>query len=403
MALRPLLILMCVYLGLTLSGLHAIAALLPDFIELWELSNTEAGWLNGSQYLGYIASVPLLAFTERVDAKRMMLVGVVLNALGYLGFALLADGLWSGVGFRVVQGVGFALTYMPGVKAITDRVAVDQRGRAASIYVSSFATVTSFSIIVAGVIADAYGWRAAFLLPAATNVAAGLLILLFLPAKAPEEGEGPRRALFDFGQELKDPRMRGFVIAATMHSIELLAIRGWTVVLLGMAFASVAWMDQDAIRLLAAFLILIGVPSSMVGGEFGHRRGFAYASALAMAASALACGAVGLSIEGPLWLFCGLILIHNIFVLADSGSLNGGAAAAALPGRRGAAITLMAFANAVGSLAGPILFGVMLDVGGREAPWAWALAFLTTAACVIVGVAALHGGLKRTPKLGRRR
>lgn len=401
MALRPLLILMCVYLGLTLSGLHAMAALLPDFIALWDLSNTEAGWLNGSQYLAYIAAVPLIALSERIDARRMLLAGTALNVAGYLGFALLADGLWSAVAFRIVQGTGFALTYMPGIKAITDRTTADQRGRAASIYVSSFATVTSFSLFIGGAIADVYGWRAAFVLPAVTNGAAGLLILFLLPSAQPEQGEGPRRALFDFGEELRNPRLRGFVVAATMHALELLAIRGWTVVFLSVAAARWAWLDEYTIWALATFLILIGVPSSMIGGEIGHRRGFARTSAMAMALSALACGAVGFAAAGPLWLFALLLLAHNVFVLADSGSLNGGAAQAALPGRRGAAITLMAFANAVGSLTGPVLFGFVLDLtGGRDGPFAWGLAFLTLSLCVVCGVWALHGGMRRTPRGG---
>lgn len=397
MALRPLLILMCVYLGLTLSGLHAMAALLKDFIVLWDLNNTEAGWLNSSQYLAYVAAVPVIALSERMDAKRLMLVGTVFNVLGYLGFAYLADGLWSGVAFRILQGVGFAFTYMPGAKAISDRVTDAQRGRAVSIYISSFATTTSFSLFIGGAVADAFSWREAFVLPALTNAIAGLLILYALPAAQPEQGAGPRRALLDFRDELRDRRMVGYVVAATMHTIELLAVRGWTVVFLVVAAERWDWLDDYTIYAIATALILIGMPCSMIGGEIGHRRGFAYASAMAMGFSAIACALVGFSIAGPLWLFAALVLIHNLFVLADSGALNGGAAAAALPGRRGAAITLMAFANALGSLVGPVLFGFVLDVsGGRQEPIAWGLAFLTISVCVLIGVVALDRGMRRS-------
>lgn len=398
MALRPLLILMCVYLGLTLTGQHAVAALLKDFIVLWDLSNTEAGWLTSSQYVAYIVTVPLIALADRIDARRMLLAGVAFNILGYLGFALLADGLWSATAFRVLQGVGFAFTYMPGIKAITDRVASDQGGRAASIYVSSFATTTSFSIIIAGLIADAYTWRAAFILPAATNAIAGALILFWLPPAKPEQGEGPRRALFDFSRELRDPRICAFVFAAVMHTIELLAMRGWTVVFLATASVRWPWLDPFTILAAATFLVLLGVPTSIVGGEFGHRHGFAFAAALAMAGSAIACGAVGFALTGPLWLFCLLVLAHNLFVLADSGALNGGAAQAALPGRRAAVITLMAFANALGSLIGPVLFGLILDLaGGRAEAWAWGLAFMAISLCVVAGVVALYAGMRRAP------
>lgn len=396
MAFRTLLILMCVYLGLTLSGLHAMAALLPEFISIWGLSNTEAGWLNSSQYLAYVATVPLIALSERVDAKRMLLVGALFNILGYLGFAFLADGLWSAVGFRILQGVGFGLTYMPGVKAITDRVRPEQRGRGAAIYVSSFATTTSFSIIIAGEIASAFSWREAFILPAITNGLAFVLIWLALPSVQPEKGQGPQRALLDFREELRDPRTRGYVIAGTMHTIELLAVRGWTVVFLVFASERWPWLDGTTILVIATALVLIGMPTSMIGSEIGHRRGFAYTSALAMGCSAIACALVGFSVAAPLGIFIALVLLHNLFVLADSGALNGGAAAAAAPGRRGAAITLMAFANALGSLIGPVLFGFVLDVsGGRHDPMAWGFAFLTLSIAVMIGVFALDRGMRK--------
>ena len=395
MALRPLLILMCVYLGLTLSGLHAMAALTPTFIEIWGLSNTEAGWLNSSQYLAYVAAVPVIALSERIDAKRMMLAGTLFNVVGYLGFAYLADGLWSGVAFRILQGVGFAFTYMPGAKAISDRVTDAQRGRAVSIYISSFATTTSFSLFIGGAVADLFSWREAFVLPAITNALAGLLILWALPAARPEAPAGRQRALLDFRDEFRDPMMRGYVIAATMHTLELLAVRAWTVVFLFVAAARWPWLDDYTIYAISTFLILIGMPCSMLGGEIGHRRGFAYASAMAMGGSAIACALVGFTIAGPLWLFALMVLIHNLFVLADSGALNGGAASAARPGRRGAAITLMAFANALGSLIGPILFGFVLDLsGGRDVYTAWAFAFITISICVLFGVWALERGMR---------
>ena len=401
MALRPLLLLMCVYLGLTLTGLHAMGALLPHFITIWSLSETEAGMLTSAMFVAYIGTVPLIALSEKIDAKPILLVGVICNIVGYCGFGLLADGLWSGMAYRVLQGIGFALTYMPGVKAISDRVDAGQRGRSASIYVSSFATTTSFSFVLAILIADAWTWRAAFLLPAITNAIAFVLILIALPAAKPEAAPaGPRRAVLDFRDELKDPQMRGYFIAATMHTVELLGLRAWSVAFF--VFAAGVYGFEPSLFIaacLAGFLTFIGMPTSMAGGEYGHKRGFAYASGIAMACSAIACAAVGFSVMGPLLLFAALVLIHNCFVLADSGALNGGAAAAALPGRRGAAITLMAFANAIGSFIGPLLFGFVLDIsGGRQDPYAWGLAFMSLSLCVIIGVAALKSGMRHSGK-----
>ena len=47
-------------------GAFALLALLPDYITRWNLSKTEAGWLVGIFFAGYVVMVPLLvALTDR--------------------------------------------------------------------------------------------------------------------------------------------------------------------------------------------------------------------------------------------------------------------------------------------------------------------------------------------------
>jgi MFS family permease len=59
----------------------------------------------------------------------------------------------------------------------------------------------------------------------------------------------------------------------------------------------------------------------------------------------------------------------------------------------------MAFANAIGSFIGPLLFGFVLDIsGGRQDPYAWGLAFMSLSLCVIIGVAALNNGMRHSGK-----
>ena len=57
-------------------------------------------------------------------------------------------------------------------------------------------------------------------------------------------------------------------------------------------------------------------------------------------------------------------------------------------------MTLMAFANALGSLIGPVLFGFILDMsGGRQEPFAWGLAFLALGVCMAIGAETLRRGV----------
>jgi MFS family permease len=54
---------------LTQIGTFILPALLPEYIDRWDLSKTEAGWLIGIFFAGYVVVVPVLvALTDRVPA-----------------------------------------------------------------------------------------------------------------------------------------------------------------------------------------------------------------------------------------------------------------------------------------------------------------------------------------------
>jgi hypothetical protein len=60
---------------LGLAGFSIVPALLPQFIEAWSLTNTQAGWLAGITSAGYmLAVVPLVSLTDAlVDDRRSVL------------------------------------------------------------------------------------------------------------------------------------------------------------------------------------------------------------------------------------------------------------------------------------------------------------------------------------------
>jgi predicted MFS family arabinose efflux permease len=88
---------------LGLAGYSIIPALLPQFIEDWSLTNTQAGWLAGIVSAGYmLAVIPLVSLTDRRPARQIYLASSTLSALSCLGMALCGHrqlgGLWSACG-----------------------------------------------------------------------------------------------------------------------------------------------------------------------------------------------------------------------------------------------------------------------------------------------------------------
>jgi predicted MFS family arabinose efflux permease len=75
-------------------------ALQPEMMRLWELSNSEAGWITASFYGAYMMSVPALTtLTDLVDPKRVDLFGAALTVAGHLLVRVYAEGFWSALTF----------------------------------------------------------------------------------------------------------------------------------------------------------------------------------------------------------------------------------------------------------------------------------------------------------------
>ena len=130
---------------------HELPALIPTFIAEWQLSHSEVGWISGISYGAYVAGVPVLvSLTDRIDARRIVIAFSLLAALSSIGFAWFAQGFWSALVFRALGGLALGGTYMPGLKALTDRVEGPYRARYQSFYTASFSVGSSVSLFITG-------------------------------------------------------------------------------------------------------------------------------------------------------------------------------------------------------------------------------------------------------------
>src|SRR5215813_15344862 len=144
---------MCAAQACAQIGAFSVAALLPTLISAWSLSNTEAGWISGIYYAAYTLTVPLLSsLTDRVDPKRVYLGSVALTAAAFAGFSWIASGFWSALAFRALMGAGWAGTYMPGLKALSDLAEGQQESRAVAAHAAAVGVSGALSFGVAGAV-----------------------------------------------------------------------------------------------------------------------------------------------------------------------------------------------------------------------------------------------------------
>ena len=124
--------------------------------------------------------------------------------LAFAGFAWTATGFWSALGFRALMGIGWAGSYMPGLKALSDLTEGPGQSRAVAAHAAAVGVSAALSFGVAGAVNAWLGWRWALVPGALGAVLAFLFVLIGLPARAPRPSAGPRPALLDFRPVLRN-------------------------------------------------------------------------------------------------------------------------------------------------------------------------------------------------------
>jgi len=320
-----------------------------------------------------------------------------LSALASFGFAFLADGFWSALAFRALAGVGLAGTYVPGLKALSDRVAGSLQPRAVAFYTSSFSVGTSISLLVAGAAGAAYGWAGAFAIAGIGPLLAAALVWMLLPGERPHHVAEDR--LLDFRPVLRNRPAMGYVLAYACHMWELFGVRNWLVAFL--AFCAVLSPCDSPLwqpTVVAAVVSLAGLVAGLAGNELAMRFGGARFLAIAMLGGAASSCVFGLVAGLPMPAVAALAFVYCFFNSWDSAVITAGVVAKAEPRLRGATMALQSGIGFLAAAISPLVFGVVLDLaGGSRATGGWLLAFASLAAGVALGPLALRwAGLLET-------
>jgi predicted MFS family arabinose efflux permease len=385
---RSVIVAMCMgQLGSLLPHVVVPSILAAFLIPEWQLSGAQAGLLAGSGAAGYMLTVPVLAtLTDRIDARKILIAGSAVSALGTLLFGLFATGLWSGALCNAIAGIGFAGAYMPGLKALTDRLAPGDSSRAVTLYTSSFSFGVGLSFLVSQLVAEALGWRAAFLV-----TAVGPLIMLsvcfMLRPVTPKPAQG---RLLDFAPVFRNTSAMGFVLGYGAHCFELYGIRTWLVAF----WTFVAMRNSDGSLLtpvvVSVLFSVLAMPASILGNECAIRFGRHRAITAVMLSSACVALLIGVFADKSPWLLLPLVLVYAITVPADSGALTSGMTMAADPAYRGATMAVHSTVGFSLSALGAWALGIALDAaGGPSSAPAWTAAFAVLAAGILLGPIAL--------------
>ena len=383
-----LVVILCVSQVLVQIGSAVWPALLPQMMPLWHLSNSAAGWITSVFLLAYMFAVPILVpLTDRIDPRPVYLLGVALTVIGHVSFGMFADGFWTALFARALTGIGWAGTYMTGLKLLADKVSGTLLSRATAWHAASIGISGALSFSFADLLASRFDWRAPFFAASACAAVAWLLVLFLLPRAAPVAEKVQPSGVFDFLPVFRNRSAMAYALAYCVHTLEFHALRGWGVTFLG--FVAVTVGTGGLVLSPALTLTILGVlatVATLLGNECSIYLGRRRLIGAAMLASIACALLLGLYAPYSYLLAVILVLAYGFFISLDSSSLTAGTAGSAAPGKRGATLAVHSSLGYAGGFIGPLIVGFALDASGGMSPGGWAIAYGLVAACVLISV-----------------
>lgn len=379
---------MCVgQVGNLLPHVVVPAVMAQHLIPLWNLTATEAGLMASSFAVGYMIAVPFLTtLTDRIDARIILLIGSSLSAAATLAFGLFATNLLSAIAIWGVAGIGFAGAYMPGLKALTDRLGPGDISRSVTLYTATFSFGVGLSFLIAQLAADAFGWRASFYLTALGPLA----MIATTLGMAPVRVTSAPRSLLDLKPVFQNRTALGYILGYGAHCFELYGLRTWVVTFWTYIAARTGGMAVLAPITVSVIVAVLAMPASIVGNEAAIRFGRQRVIVWFMCFAGITATTIAFSLGGSPEFLLALLLLYSIAIPADSGALTSGMSASAQPAYRGATMALHSTVGFGLSAAGGWAVGAALDIGGgMNTPLGWMLAFLVMGGGGMLGPAAL--------------
>jgi DHA1 family multidrug resistance protein-like MFS transporter len=222
-------------------GLGLVAALLADLQDAHGFPTWGLGVIAGASFLtGFVGNVTLGPFADR-GRIRLMLVGGVVAAAASLAWLALATQLWEFVASRAVFGIADG-AFLVAVRRLVLAWRPDRPGTELGTLMGAGMAGFVAGPIAGGLLAEALGLRAAFLIPALA-LAATLPFVLRLPYPAIARRKRVRPTL------LRQPPVRAalliaasqFFVLGAVHSIwaRMVTDRGASTVQVGLTLTLV--------------------------------------------------------------------------------------------------------------------------------------------------------------------
>jgi len=383
----------------------------------FHLRDWQLGALTGSAFAIFytVLGIPIARVAEHANRSLVIAASIVLWSLATMAAGLVSSFVQLAIS-RLMVGVGEAGCSPAAYSLITEVVPRERRTSAIALYSVGISVGTFLGMAVGGFVADAYGWRMAFIVAGAPGLVIGLLVAVSLvEPRTKVRADAPQEVTPSLGvatRELVSKRVFWLVALAT----GVLSLNG---------YARAAFITSFYLRTASP---QVKVMADATGGLFGKHVGSMGFLGLALG---IATGVFG--ILGTLWggwltdrwarrdmrayvyvplvttivyIPCGLaiLLVPNVAISLLCACVTGFFASAGVapvfasiqtivhPRTRATASSALIFIiNIVGLALGPLLLGLVSDAlssaglqGGEGLRWALICAQLTGLVSIVL-------------------
>ena len=367
-------------LSYALRTVNAVIA--PELVDQFGFSNAQLGALSSAYFFSFILmQLPLGVWLDRFGSRDTDSTLLAIAALGCLMFALATEAWILGLA-RVVIGIGVSGALMSGLRAFRFAFAPARQQRLAAWMLTAGTLGALISTVPAQLALPVIGWRGLFFLCAGLLALAAVCLRVLLPAE-PRQPATPLaeqwRAYLEVFRERYFWRyvVPSVTLQATFIAMQSLWAGPWFTRVLGMsATQSAQALLVINVVLMFAYLLLGWVMPRLTA------RGWSTLS-VTVGGSLLMIGAQAVIVfaEGAWAWLAWLPFAVGVTVFTPVQSHVSLTFRGALTGRAFSAFNMMIF---VGIFFTQWLFGVLVDVLGRQLGLEQAPAFRWALACWLV-------------------
>jgi len=343
------------------------------------LSDTQIGLMTGLAFALFYTTlgIPLARFADNPRSNRVGLMAVCLAVWsGMTAASAFAQSFIHMLVARIGVGAGEAGCTPAATSLFADIVPSHKRASAMAFYMMGMPIGSLMGLVVGGLVSDAYGWRAAFLVVGLPGLV--MAVILWLVVKEPRRfltslqkpvgldaaPPAPRISLLAVLREIA--ASRAFVNMLISSSVGAFLAQGkgvWTVIF----FIRTHDLSPGQVGLwLGISAGFGGVVGSWIGGRLGDRFGFKNPRHY------LTAPAIGVLIASPLYFFAysagdwrlAMLLLTMAYVLntLSYGPVYATTQGIFRPEARAMAIAVKLFVQSlIGMGLGPLAFGIISD------------------------------------------